>query len=312
MRKRNQIFHLRGPVMQTRRRSFMLCCSVALAFVIASAISPAPTRAAINSVLTSNVDAYFGSQSDGYQDRFPLSLPSSWPAVGSGPYPVTATYVITSAPPPPASLIPTNVTPFGGAGSLTNFADVPGNSALSFIQGYIAAPGNTIDDAQIALKMQINQVGASSYAYEQLDYNIDYSLVNTPNSAGFISGVLPGLVTRAYSVSGNVGTGPGSYAQFGGEMNFWSVSGGVPTSIGTLLFSYLNTTPGGAFSTIVTSSGTIGSIAVNSPDSIRITGAFYVAGDPSSITIQSLPEPSALGLVCMGGVSLLRRARRRA
>ncbi len=158
--------------------------------------------------------------------------------------------------------------------------------------------------------MSLNQVGGSSYAYEQLNYSIDYDLVNSPNSAGSLTGVLNGFATRSFAVFGNVGTGSGSYAQFGGEMNFWSVSGSTPTSMGSLTFSYLNLL-GGAFSTVVTSTGTIGTVPVNNPDFIRITGSFYVAGDPSSITVQSIPEPSAFAMLGLGALSFLKRARRR-
>ncbi len=290
--------------MNTRPIILTCCATLAWSFVSSRA------HAALNTVLVSNVDAYFGSQSDLYEDRFPLSLPPSWLPVGPGPYLPTATFLIASAPPPSPFFAPSGVTPFSGPGSFSSFADVPGNSAFSLIQGYIAPLGDFIDDAQIGLFMSINQVGASSYAYEQLDYSIDYDLVNSPNSAGFLSGVLPSNVTRSFNVFGNVGTAPGSYAQFGGEMNFWSVSGGTPTAMGTLNFSYLNLA-GGAFSTVVTSSGTIGSIPINNPDFIRITGSFYVAGDPSSITVQSAPEPSSLGLLGMAGLGLLRRFRRR-
>ena len=144
-----------------------------------------------------------------------------------------------------------------------------------------------------------------------MNYSIDYDLVNTPNTAGFLSGVLPSIVTRSFAIFGSVDTLPGSYAQFGGEMNFWSVSGGSPTSMGpALTFSYLNTS-GGAFSTVVSSSGLIGSVPVNNPDSIRITGTFYIAGDPSSITVQSVPEPSSLALLGLGALGLVKRNRRR-
>src|SRR4051794_38913922 len=103
--------------MKITRFLIVLYCAAVVGIFSATA-----ARAAINSIPDSNVDAYFGSQSDGFQDRFPLSLPSSWATVGPGPYPVAATYLIASAPPPPATLTPSNVTPFGGAGVINNFS----------------------------------------------------------------------------------------------------------------------------------------------------------------------------------------------
>ena len=293
--------------MKTLHKSALLFAAAALTCTLI----PNAGHAAITGVTASNVDAYFGSQNDAFQDRFPLSLPSSWLPVGPGPYPITQTFLIASAPPPLATLTPSNVTPFNGFGSFSSFADVPGNNAFSLIQGFVGSLGDFIDDAQIALVMSINQVGSSSYAYEQISYNIDYSLVNSPNSQGFLSGVLsPATVTRSFAVFGSVNSAPGSYAQFGGEMNFWAVISGTPVSMGQLTFSYLNTA-GGPFSTVVTSSGVIGSAPVNAPDFIRITGSFYVAGDPSSITVQSIPEPTALALLGICTVGLLKRNRRR-
>jgi hypothetical protein len=173
-----------------------------------------------------------------------------------------------------------------------------------------AAPGvGTMDDAQIALSMRLVQVGTASYAYEQVNYSADYALANAPNSAGFISGALATVVTRSYAVSGTVG----SYVDFGGVMNFWDVpTSGPSVLLGTLTFGYNSLTPG-AFSTIVTGSGNIGTPGtwVNSPDSIRITGDFFVAGDPSSITVESLPEPSSLVLAALAAVGLAAVARRR-
>ena len=142
--------------------------TLALGTALALAVSATLARANVTSVITSNVDAYFGAQSDVYQDRFPLSLPASWAPVGSGPYPLTSTYLITSAPPPSGSLTPSGVTPFSGAGSFSSFADGLGNAASSTITGF-ATPTlpNPIDDAQISLNMSLTQVGLPvKYAYE--------------------------------------------------------------------------------------------------------------------------------------------------
>ena len=116
-------------------------------------------------------------------------------------------------------------------------------------------------------------------------------------------------MTRSFSISGSVG----SYVDFGGQMNFWDVpTSGPAIFMGQLLFSYNNVSPG-AFSTTVTSSGLITAPPgyVNSPDVIRITGDFFVAGDPSSISVESAPEPSTFVLAGLGIVGLAVTVRRR-
>lgn len=291
-----------------RLQSFAL-----LGTALALAASATIARANVTSVTTSNVDAYFASQSDTNQVSNPVGF-NPWPFAGAGPYPLTATYLIPGLPPPSGSLTPSGVTPFSGGGSFSSFADVPGNMASSTITGF-ATPTlpNPIDDAQISLNMSLTQVGVPvKYAYEQLNYSIDYGLTNTLNSAGTFNGVVGSFVSRSFNVSGTVGTAPGSYAQFGGEMDFYSVIGGTATPLGNLYFSYQNLV-GGAFSTTVTGSGTIGSgVIVNNPDFIRVTGTFYVAGDPSEINVVSTPEPSGLALMAAAATTLLGFRRRRA
>ena len=92
-------------------------------------------------------------------------------------------------------------------------------------------------------------------------------------------------------------------------MNFFEVIAGTPSPIGTLLFNYVNLAPG-PFSTIVTSSAFIGTGPINSPDFIRVTGSFFVYGDPSTINVESIPEPSALCLLGVASLGMLKRRRR--
>ncbi len=75
-------------------------------------------------------------------------------------------------------------------------------------------------------------------------------------------------------------------------MNYWDVpTSGPATLLGSLTFNYNSVTPG-AFATVVTGSGFIGTPGnwVNSPDIIRITGDFFAAGDPSSIALNRCPS----------------------
>ncbi len=272
---------------------------------------PAASWAAIIGIPNSNVDAYFGSLSDAYQDSNPLV--ASWPA---SPIlllpPPPAAYALTSVPgtSPNPNVTPSNITTFAPALSFSSFNDTFGNTATSTIVGFIGSSG-TMDDAQIGLQMVLNQSASSTtYAYEQLNYSIDYSLANTPNTAGFVSGLLTSPVTRTFAVSGGVG----SWVYFGGQMDFWEVpTAGPAINLGTLTFNFLNVAPG-PFATTVTGTGTIGPGTVpwgiNAPSTLRVTGTFLVAGDPSSITVQTVPVPGAVWLFG-SALTLLGAGRRR-
>ena len=178
------------------------------------------------------------------------------------------------------------------------------------ILGSVTALSGTANDALVSLLstgMVLNQ-STSGYAYEQLNFVIDFSVSNVVNSAGTI-GTLPGLVSHSYGVSGSVSSNPGSFVAFGGQMNFWDAT--TNTSLGSpLLFNYFNGT-GGPFSSTVSASSFIG--AVNSPDVLRITGDFFLIGDPSSISVHSVvvPEQSTFMLSAIAGICLLGFAWRR-
>jgi hypothetical protein len=276
---------------------------------------PSTSWAIIIGTPNSNVDAYFGSQSDAYQNSNPAA--GSWPAspILLSPPPPTA-YALTSVPgtSPNPNVTPSNVTPFAPTASFSGFNDGVGNTATSAIVGFIGTTG-TMDDAQINLQMTVNQ-GASSpgYAYEQLNYSIDYSLANTPNTAGFLSGLFTSAVTRSFSVTGSVG----SWVYFGGQMDFWDVpTSGPAVNMGTLVFNFLNVAAG-PFATVVSGTGTIGpgnvAWGIDAPDTLRVTGTFLLAGDPSSISVNSIePVPVPAGMWLFGSaVALLGVVRRRA
>ncbi len=160
------------------------------------------SQAIVVSVTASNADAYFGSQSDAYQDSNPTGL-NPWSAIGAGPY--LGTSLPAGVPAPPGgNTPPSNITPIAPSPSVSSFNDGFGNQATSVISGVVAPGVGTMDDAQIALGMRLVQSGTASYAYEQVNYSADFSLANVSNSAGFVSGAADSLVTRSYFVSGTV------------------------------------------------------------------------------------------------------------
>ncbi len=184
-------------------------------------------------------------------------------------------------------MAPSNVTTFANRFRVlsSSFNDGFSNTATSIIQGLVAGPSDTADTAMIDLLsggMTLTEF-SNAYDYEQLDFDIDFSVSSAFNFDLGTTGTLGGLVTRTYSVSGLVGSGPGAFAAFGGEMSFWDAT--TNTSLGSpLVFNYFNGV-GGAFSGTVTGSTYVA--AVGSPDVLRINGDFFVIGDPASIQVRN-------------------------
>ena len=276
--------------------------------LLASVSLMSSAQAQVTTIAGSNADAYFGSLNDTNQVSDPIGFNPWAPA---GPNPPAFYSTINQLPgvpsPPTGSTAPSNVSPFFPFNSTSFFNDGFGNTASSAISGFVTVGAGTADDAQVGLFMTLNQT-TGGYAYEQLNYVIDYnvsSLVNTIGTAGTIAG----LVTRSYSISGIVNSTAG-FVAFGGEMSFWD--GTTNTSLGApLLFNYFNATPG-PYNATVSASSFIN--AVNFPNVLRVTGNFFVVADPSSITVNSIPEPStlvlgAVGVLVMGLVTQRKRFR---
>ncbi len=290
-----------------KARRFALISLLVMMFVGVALFGTA--QAQVTGITGSDVSAFFGSQSDVVQVSNPIGL-NPWPPAGPNP-PLFYSSIsqLPGVPAPPAGNVPpSNVTPFAPTPSPSSFNDGFGNTATSTILGSVTALSLTADDAQVNLVaggMTLTE-STGGYAYEQLNYDIDYTVSNVVNATGTV-GTLSGLVTRSYSVSGTIGTGSGAFVAFGGAMNFWDAT--TNTSLGApLLFNYFNGA-GGAFSSTVTGSSIIA--AVNSPDVLRITGDFFLIGDPSTINVQSVPEPSSVVLLVLGSLGLLALGRQR-
>jgi hypothetical protein len=273
--------------------------------LLAGGFFASAAQAQVTNIVASDTQSYFGSLNDTYQASNPTGL-NPWPAAGPNP-PIFYSTInqLPGVPSPPGgNVAPTNASPFWPFNGTSFYNDGNGNTASSAISAFISGNTGTADDAQIGLFMTLTQT-TGGYAYEQINYDVDFNVSSVVNTTG-TAGTLPGLVTRSYTVSGSVG-GSAGFVAFGGQMNFWD--GTTNASLGPpLLFNYFNNLPG-AFTATVNGSSFIN--AVNFPDVLRITGDFFLIGDPSTITVNSVPEPSTIALSVTAAVCLLAFGRRR-
>jgi hypothetical protein len=276
--------------------------AITLGATLALAIINCTAHAAILTLMDSNVDAYFGSQSDAYQASDPAVL-APWPAVGPGPYLGTA---LPGVPAPPGSTpgppYPGGINvPYSPAAHNSAFNDGAGNTASSSIQGGINGIGATTNDATMVANGTLVESTGSSYDYEQLNFGIDYQVALGAVTQGSV-------VTRGISISGNVS--PGGFVQFGGQLNFWDAT--TSASLGApLTFSYFNNS-GGPFATFLVASQFESSVVGG--DILRVSGDFFTIGDPGIDLHWATPEPStytllATGAACLAWVMVRRQKR---
>ena len=272
--------------------------------LFAGACLTSAAQAQVTNIVATDTQSYFGSMNDTNQVSNPIGL-NPWPA--AGPNPPLFYSTINQLPgvpsPPGGNVAPTNASPFWPFNGTSFYNDGNGNTASSAIATFISGNTGTADDAQIGLFMTLTQT-TGGYAYEQINYVVDFNVSSLVNVTG-TAGTLPGLVSRSYTVSGSVG-GSAGFVAFGGQMNFWD--GTTNASLGPpLLFNYFNSQTG-PFTATVNGSSFIN--AVNFPDVLRITGDFFLIGDPSTITVNSVPEPSTITLAATAAVGLLAFCRR--
>ena len=268
----------------------------------------------------SSVEAMFASESEAYQASDPAGIPFG--LAGSGPYAPGAG--IPTLPPAPAPSVtpPSGGNPFAGTGWTSYFNDnyssygLGDTRAVSTINDNIVSSPTKTSDISITLPiMWLKQYpSATGYAYDQLDFGSNYAFTSNPGLAASPTPNLPVFIT------GTVQPAITAYAQFDGVVDYtWiPVSGipgtttftiGTPLPLGQLSWTFLQN-GGGSFNQTLTSSGSLG--AIPSGDGIlALDGHMWLAGDPSEITVLSVPEPSTLVLLGIGAVSLLTYAWRR-
>jgi len=200
-----------------------------------------PSQGQIAGILNSDVEAFFGSTSDTFQQsESPIS--PTWPAVGFslpfGPLgpPAGTVPPLYAGFPNPNPPVPPNI-PFasvGGHAPSSPFTD--GTTTADYhIYGGIGGSGLYTRNAYVRLGnntatlMYLNQPStATGYAYEDVEFATDYSVG--------LGGLLPGATvgTRPYLVAGNFL--PGGSAEFGADVNYWWIPGTLNTITGVWVF----------------------------------------------------------------------------
>ncbi len=276
-----------------------------LAAAIVLTVFPRGSWGQINSIISSDVEGFFGTQSDAYQASEGPITPT-WATSGPGPYPITGPAgvpALYAGFPNPVDPVVQNIsyaTPFGHAHAFA--PDIQGTSASYLIDGGYGGTALFTRDAFVTLGtggLRLSQpASATGYAYEQVNFAMAYGV----GTAGIAAGAVAGL--RPFVVSGDVT--PGGYAQFGAEINYWWLAT-IPgttivtnvTNLGSLQYNYLVNTSPGPFASIVnqTSAPLLGAVGSGI---LEITGDAFVAGDPFSITVSQAPEPSSAILLVTG------------
>ena len=277
----------------------------------------------LTGIINSDVEGFFGSQSDVYQQSEGPINPT-WPA---SPFPPL--YALSGPPnvpplyggfPNPSFPLTQNIGFAAPAGHSPGTPFTDGTTDAGYhIVGGTGGPLTFTQDAGVLFPgtngLWLTQpTSAIGYAYEQVEFAMAFSV----GLAGLAAG---NAGPRPFLVSGTVV--PGGVAQFGAEVNYWwqptivnTITGvlqanGPATSLGQLQYSY--STSATSFATLVPSILASRPLAATPVGMgiLEITGNAFVAGDPYSISVQSVPEPSTVVLAALGGASLLLVASRR-
>ncbi len=275
----------------------------------------------ITAVLNSDVEGYFGAQSDtAFQQYSEGPTIPPWGVNGLGFYPVTglpqvpALYAGFQNPSYPLTQNIGFAAPAGHSPG-SAFLDTQGTTADYHVTGGFVPTGALTENAYVnfglpgAAGMYLSQSNiATGYAYEQANFAIDFNV-----GPGGLVGSVP--APEPYIVSGNVTAG--GYAQFGANLNYWwlTYTPGTTnitsiTSLGSLQYNYQISSAPGPFSAIVsqTPAALLGATGFGI---LEITGDAFVAGDPSSISVSQVPEPSSIMLMVSGLAGWWLLARRR-
>ena len=283
------------------------------------------SQAQITGVISSDVEGFFGSKSDAYQQSEGPLLPP-WPAVGfslpNGPAALPNIPNLYAGYPLPVVPVTQNIAfaVAGGHAPASPFTDGSTTADYHIFGGYWGAGANT-RDAYVHLGFNtanlmylIQPTSAVGYAYEEEQFATDYSVGLGGLGAG-AAGPRPFLIFGSFL--------PGGSAEFGAEVNYWwqptipgsTLLGGPPVFLGSLQYDdYLASVTGPFVSLVPDTYGPtfLAGVLPGSTGVLELTGDIFVIGDPVSISVESVvPEPATLALATVGMFGLMMRVPRR-
>lgn len=204
----------------------------------------------------------------------------------------------------PGSLYTQNVSPWGGTPPINNTLPLTTDPIGDFAQGNMTADviaGNY----DLALNNVVLNQAPLNHGFSVLNFGFDVEF--QLDSAGLPS---QSTVFPNFAINGTVQNTAGSYAAVKGVIDYYGVNvSGTYGLVETVNYNALFNTPGN-FSATVTGVPVNGTTPILAPNTtLTLIGYVGFTVDPANINVETVPEPSTIGLVVVGllGVVGLRR-----